>query len=163
MPSSLPADVSLCPFYVPAPVDAGTASARKRAGRTGALSAQPSTFAYTCTLVRHPAQNDSCHIARARHDELGRMCLTLSSATRLASLPDRLDKVQKRASNVMKLAEQNERLKAELRAMTERLEAAERRQRELAQAQAQGKGSGAGSGAQAQGQGTAGEGAGGAH
>ncbi|KAI0780888.1 hypothetical protein BD413DRAFT_608115 [Trametes elegans] len=45
------------------------------------------------------------------------------------------DKVSKRASNVMKLAEQNERLKAELRAMTERLEAAERRQRELAQAQ----------------------------
>lgn len=91
------------------------------------------------------------------------MCLTLSSATRLASLPDRLDKVQKRASNVMKLAEQNERLKAELRAMTERLEAAERRQRELAQAQAQGKGSGAGAGAQTQGQGAAGEGAGGAH
>ncbi|KAH9900973.1 hypothetical protein C8Q73DRAFT_786386 [Cubamyces lactineus] len=76
---------------------------------------------------------------------------------------EELDKVQKRASNVMKLAEQNERLKAELRAMTERLEAAERRQRELAQAQAQGKGSGAGAGAQAQGQGAAGEGAGGAH
>ncbi|KAI0647093.1 hypothetical protein C8Q79DRAFT_1009235 [Trametes meyenii] len=59
-----------------------------------------------------------------------------------------MDKVQKRASNVMKLAEQNERLKAELRAMTERLEAAERRQRELAQAQAQAQA--------AQGKGTAG-------
>ncbi|KAH9856925.1 hypothetical protein C2E23DRAFT_881424 [Lenzites betulinus] len=54
-----------------------------------------------------------------------------------------LDKVQKRASNVMKLTEQNEKLKAELRAMTERLEAAERRQQELARAQAQ-RGQGAG-------------------
>ncbi len=58
-------------------------------------------------------------------------------------LPNRMDKVQKRASNVMRLAEQNEKLKAELRAMTERLEAAERRQRELAQAQAQKSGGGA--------------------
>ncbi|TBU50821.1 hypothetical protein BD309DRAFT_944751 [Dichomitus squalens] len=41
------------------------------------------------------------------------------------------ERVQKRASNVMKLAEQNEKLKAELRAMTERLEAAERRQKDL--------------------------------
>ncbi|KAI9064480.1 hypothetical protein FKP32DRAFT_1570640 [Trametes sanguinea] len=57
---------------------------------------------------------------------------------------EEMDKVQKRASNVMKLAEQNERLKAELRAMTERLEAAERRQRELAQAQAKGQTQGQG-------------------
>ncbi|KAF5330683.1 hypothetical protein D9619_005770 [Psilocybe cf. subviscida] len=35
-------------------------------------------------------------------------------------------KIQKRASNVMKLAEENEKLKAELKAMTDRLEAAER-------------------------------------
>ncbi|RDX56733.1 hypothetical protein OH76DRAFT_1336679, partial [Lentinus brumalis] len=42
-----------------------------------------------------------------------------------------MDRVQKRQSNVMKLAEQNEKLKEELRAMTERLEAAERKQREL--------------------------------
>ncbi|KAI0831347.1 hypothetical protein BC628DRAFT_1415864 [Trametes gibbosa] len=53
-----------------------------------------------------------------------------------------LDKVQKRASNVMRLTEQNEKLKAELRAMTERLEAAERRQQELARAQAQRGGQG---------------------
>ncbi len=39
--------------------------------------------------------------------------------------------MQKRQSNVMKLAEQNEKLKEELRAMTERLEAAERKQRDL--------------------------------
>jgi len=39
--------------------------------------------------------------------------------------------VQKRASNVFKLTQENEKLKEELRAMTERLEAAERRQREL--------------------------------
>lgn len=43
----------------------------------------------------------------------------------------RTDRVQKRQSNVMKLAEQNEKLKEELRAMTERLEAAERKQRDL--------------------------------
>ncbi|KAI0950650.1 hypothetical protein AcV7_009048 [Taiwanofungus camphoratus] len=40
--------------------------------------------------------------------------------------------VQKRASNVFKLSQENEKLKAELRAMTERLEAAERKQQELA-------------------------------
>lgn len=42
-----------------------------------------------------------------------------------------MDRVQKRASNVMKLTEQNEKLKEELRAMTERLEAAERKQKDL--------------------------------
>ncbi|KAJ3486608.1 hypothetical protein NLI96_g4136 [Meripilus lineatus] len=42
-------------------------------------------------------------------------------------------KVQKRASNVLKLSQENEKLQEELRAMTERLEAAERKQRELAQ------------------------------
>ncbi|KAI0709285.1 hypothetical protein C8Q76DRAFT_104580 [Earliella scabrosa] len=44
---------------------------------------------------------------------------------------EEMDRVQKRQSNVMKLAEQNEKLKEELRAMTERLEAAERRQKDL--------------------------------
>lgn len=39
--------------------------------------------------------------------------------------------MQKRASNVLKLAEENEKLKAELKAMTDRLEAAERRRAEL--------------------------------
>lgn len=41
------------------------------------------------------------------------------------------DKVSKRASNVLKLSEENEKLKQELRAMSERLEAAERRRAEL--------------------------------
>jgi len=40
-------------------------------------------------------------------------------------------KVQKRASNVMKLAQENEKLKAELKAMTDRLEDAERRREQL--------------------------------
>ncbi|EPT06210.1 hypothetical protein FOMPIDRAFT_1013156 [Fomitopsis schrenkii] len=40
--------------------------------------------------------------------------------------------LQKRASNVLKLTQQNEKLQAELRAMTARLEAAERKQQELA-------------------------------
>ncbi|KAG2352134.1 hypothetical protein BDR07DRAFT_1479033 [Suillus spraguei] len=42
------------------------------------------------------------------------------------------EKVQKRASNVMKLTQENERLKEELKAMTARLEAAERKRQELA-------------------------------
>ena len=62
------------------------------------------------------------HVQCDRHDEL-------LTATRFDLC--RLDKVQKRASNVMKLTEQNEKLKEELRAMTERLEAAERKQRDL--------------------------------
>ncbi|KAI0064662.1 hypothetical protein BV25DRAFT_1914349 [Artomyces pyxidatus] len=41
------------------------------------------------------------------------------------------DKMQKRASNVMKLSEENDKLKEELRAMTERIEAAERRRADL--------------------------------
>jgi hypothetical protein len=39
--------------------------------------------------------------------------------------------VQKRASNVLKLSEENEKLKAELKAMSDRLEAAERKRIEL--------------------------------
>ena len=41
--------------------------------------------------------------------------------------------LQKRASNVLKLTQENEKLQAELRAMTARLEAAERKQQELAE------------------------------
>jgi len=41
------------------------------------------------------------------------------------------EKMQKRASNVLKLTEENEKLKAELKAMTDRLEAAERQREEL--------------------------------
>jgi len=43
----------------------------------------------------------------------------------------REEKVQKRASNVLKLTEKNEKLKAELKAMTDRIEAAERRKIQL--------------------------------
>ncbi|KAJ8598012.1 hypothetical protein M405DRAFT_802877 [Rhizopogon salebrosus TDB-379] len=43
-----------------------------------------------------------------------------------------VEKVQKRASNVMKLTQENEKLKEELKAMTARLEAAERKRLELA-------------------------------
>ncbi|KAF8636638.1 hypothetical protein AX17_003446 [Amanita inopinata Kibby_2008] len=41
------------------------------------------------------------------------------------------DKVRKRASNLMKLTEENEKLKAELKAVSDRLEAAERRREEI--------------------------------
>ncbi|KAF9005591.1 hypothetical protein BDQ17DRAFT_358037 [Cyathus striatus] len=42
------------------------------------------------------------------------------------------ERIQKRASSVLKLSEENERLKAELKKMTDRLEAAERRRQQLA-------------------------------
>ena len=40
---------------------------------------------------------------------------------------EKSEKIQKRASNVMKLAEENKNLEAELKALTDRLEAAEKR------------------------------------
>jgi hypothetical protein len=43
----------------------------------------------------------------------------------------REERVKKRASNILKLTEENEKLKAELKAVTDRLEAAERRRKEL--------------------------------
>ncbi|KAG9226361.1 hypothetical protein CCMSSC00406_0003240 [Pleurotus cornucopiae] len=46
-------------------------------------------------------------------------------------LPVQTEKVQKRASNVMKLTQEHEKLKAELKAMSDRLEAAEKRRQEL--------------------------------
>jgi hypothetical protein len=51
--------------------------------------------------------------------------------------------VQKRASNVLKLTQENAKLQEELKAMNARLEAAERKQAELRrmEAQAGGKGS----------------------
>ncbi|KAH7914949.1 hypothetical protein BJ138DRAFT_1098218 [Hygrophoropsis aurantiaca] len=45
------------------------------------------------------------------------------------------EKVIKRASNVMKLTQENEKLKEELRAMTARIEAAERKRLELSKLQ----------------------------
>ncbi|KAJ7709960.1 hypothetical protein B0H17DRAFT_915578, partial [Mycena rosella] len=47
------------------------------------------------------------------------------------------DKVKKRASNVLKLSQENEKLKAELKAMSDRLEAAEKRREQLARKQQQ--------------------------
>lgn len=43
--------------------------------------------------------------------------------------------MQKRASNVLKLTQENEKLKEELKAMAARLEAAERRRQEIANRQ----------------------------
>ncbi|TFK98934.1 hypothetical protein BDV98DRAFT_571974 [Pterulicium gracile] len=45
--------------------------------------------------------------------------------------PEEIQKVQKRASNVMKLAQENDKLQKELKEMAERLEAAERKKEEL--------------------------------
>jgi len=41
------------------------------------------------------------------------------------------ERVKKRTSNILKLTEENEKLKAELKVVTDRLEAAERRRKEL--------------------------------
>ncbi|KAI9571306.1 hypothetical protein HD554DRAFT_2169147 [Boletus coccyginus] len=54
-----------------------------------------------------------------------------------ASAEPHVERVQKRASNVLKLTQENEKLKEELRAMTARLEAAERRRQEIAHRQEQ--------------------------
>ena len=51
--------------------------------------------------------------------------------------PRSVERVQKRASNVFKLTQENEKLKEELKAMTARLEAAERRRQEIAHRQQQ--------------------------
>ncbi|KAF9246280.1 hypothetical protein BU15DRAFT_40217, partial [Melanogaster broomeanus] len=61
--------------------------------------------------------------------------LTLSFDSILESFttsePPHAERVQKRASNVLKLTQENEKLKEELRAMTARLEAAERKRQEI--------------------------------
>ncbi|TFK29879.1 hypothetical protein FA15DRAFT_581177, partial [Coprinopsis marcescibilis] len=61
----------------------------------------------------------------------GDLSLDVELTTIAARVGGAFDKLQKRASNVLKLSEENEKLKAELRAMTARLEAAERRKTEL--------------------------------
>jgi hypothetical protein len=43
----------------------------------------------------------------------------------------RVEKAQKRASSVMKLTQENEKLMAELKAMTERIEVADRKRQEI--------------------------------
>jgi hypothetical protein len=48
-----------------------------------------------------------------------------------------VERVQKRASSVLKLTQENEKLKEELKAMTARIEAAERRRQEIATRQLQ--------------------------
>ncbi|KAA1469525.1 hypothetical protein DENSPDRAFT_835170 [Dentipellis sp. KUC8613] len=71
--------------------------------------------------------------------------LTISLDSILGATSVSSEKVQKRASNVLKLAEENEKLKQELRAMSERLEAAERRRAELDKRRREADGDNAGS------------------
>ncbi|KAJ7046727.1 hypothetical protein C8F04DRAFT_1061524 [Mycena alexandri] len=63
--------------------------------------------------------------------------LDLDSILSAANPDPESDKVKKRASNVLKLSQENEKLKAELKAMTDRLEAAEKRREMLARKQQQ--------------------------
>ncbi|KAJ7774768.1 hypothetical protein B0H16DRAFT_1508279 [Mycena metata] len=63
--------------------------------------------------------------------------LDLESILSAANPDPESDKVKKRASNVLKLSQENEKLKAELKAMTDRLEAAEKRREMLARKQQQ--------------------------
>ncbi|GJE86921.1 hypothetical protein PsYK624_030040 [Phanerochaete sordida] len=62
--------------------------------------------------------------------------LAESIASGSAATEPETEKVNKRASNVLKLAQENEKLKEELAAMNARIEAAERKQRELRQREA---------------------------
>jgi outer membrane murein-binding lipoprotein Lpp len=71
------------------------------------------------------------HVPLSYHVHVG--CFAIGIEIDGTFLRYRFDKVQKRASNVLKLAQENEKLKEELRAMNERIEAAERRQQELRQ------------------------------
>ncbi|KAG9318713.1 hypothetical protein JVU11DRAFT_809 [Chiua virens] len=66
--------------------------------------------------------------------------LTCSFDSIMGTNPDgqpHIERVQKRASNVLKLTQENEKLKEELKAMSARLEAAERRRQEIANRQLQ--------------------------
>lgn len=63
--------------------------------------------------------------------------LDLDLSSILGSSNAEVDKVQKRASNVLKLSQENEKLKQQLKAMTDRLEAAERKREELARKEQQ--------------------------
>ncbi|KAJ7172532.1 hypothetical protein C8R46DRAFT_1216345 [Mycena filopes] len=63
--------------------------------------------------------------------------LDLESILSAANPDPESAKVNKRASNVLKLSQENEKLKAELKAMTDRLEAAEKRREMLARKQQQ--------------------------
>lgn len=65
----------------------------------------------------------------------------INSKSDFASDPE-FARVQKRASNVLKLSEENEKLNAELKAMTERLEAAEKKRKELEERRKNGGSSG---------------------
>ncbi|KAI0093916.1 hypothetical protein BDY19DRAFT_902619 [Irpex rosettiformis] len=61
---------------------------------------------------------------------------TILSSANTSPEPE-TDKVQKRASNVLKLAQENAKLQEELKAMNARLEAAEKKQAELRRLEAQ--------------------------
>ncbi|KAI0341580.1 hypothetical protein BDW22DRAFT_1358401 [Trametopsis cervina] len=66
----------------------------------------------------------------------------------IASPEPETEKVNKRASNVLKLAQENAKLQEELKAMNARLEAAERRQAELRRLEAEAAAAAAAKGAQ---------------
>ncbi|KAJ7685132.1 hypothetical protein DFH06DRAFT_1157550 [Mycena polygramma] len=67
----------------------------------------------------------------------GDLALDLDSILNASNPDPESEKVKKRASNVLKLSQENEKLKAELKAMTDRLEAAEKRREQLARKQQQ--------------------------
>jgi len=71
------------------------------------------------------------HVAPIVLPEIPTADLSFDFSSVIGSPSPEQEKIQKRASNVMKLAQENEKLKAELKAMTDRLEAAERRREKL--------------------------------
>lgn len=103
---------------------------------------QPLSFAVSVTAARDPKDNPrigSRILGRRHHGAAKRPFLVVSVIKsdqplhrgQAVTVPRSVEKVQKRASNVLKLTQEHEKLKEELRAMTERLEAAERKRREL--------------------------------
>ena len=114
-------------------------------------SKRPGAIAHPCLphAISVPAR-DPCGRPRPHtlaqfhhgHKLIGRAavspaCPPLLTGTISHRPPPSSERVQKRASNVLKLTQENEKLKEELRAMTARLEAAERRRQEIANRQVQ--------------------------
>lgn len=107
-----------------------------------AILKQPISLAISVTTARDPQGRVGPGpgiLCRVYHGASKRPSLAVSVIKSDQSLfrgqavtvPRSVERVQKRASNVLKLTQEHEKLKEELRAMSERLEAAERRRREL--------------------------------
>lgn len=106
------------------------------------LSQCPARHLRPCQRSLHQTSTSRAHSTPSwAHSVLSRrksfLFLPCPDTGTISHRPCSAERVQKRASNVLKLTQENEKLKEELRAMTARLEAAERRRQEIANRQLQ--------------------------